>query len=222
MPPDTLALVPRRAERRRHLGVLDAQPRRAGRLQRPADRSIARSASCSSTSPGRPLTPTAPIRSLAVEDGNTAEKEGEERVEARPLDGVCARLLGQLAGRTSVAPRRRVGLALRVQARVGGGAVHRRCRDQLPVRVGHENRHGSGRFADDDQVDDCASAVQTHRPSVNAMSTRLPWCRDERPSSNGLRRGRRRSRSAAAAIPSCCRSSGTRGSTSPRRSSPSR
>src|SRR5207248_8185114 len=55
-------LVPRGRCGSDRVRVLDAQPRRERRVYRPADRSIAPSASCSSTAPGRPLTPTAPTR----------------------------------------------------------------------------------------------------------------------------------------------------------------
>src|SRR5207237_8504833 len=64
---------------------------------------------------------------LALERGEPAEEEREERVEALALDHVVAHLLRQLSRRTGVAPRGGVRLPLRVQARVGCRAVHRRC-----------------------------------------------------------------------------------------------
>ena len=160
------ALVPCRRRRRDRVGVLDAQPRRDRRLHRSADRSIAPSASSSSTSPGRPLTPTAPIRSLALEHGDTAEEEREERVEARPLDRVVLHLLGQLAGRAGIAPGRRVGLALGVQPRVGRRAVHRRGGDQLAVGVRDEDRDRAGGVRDD-VVDDRPGSGEAHPSSLD-------------------------------------------------------
>src|SRR5256885_4902551 len=60
--------------------------RRAGRLQRSADRSIAASASCSSSSPGRPLTPTAPMRTSSRSEEHTSELQS-------PCNLVCRLLL---------------------------------------------------------------------------------------------------------------------------------
>ena len=57
----------------------------------------------------------------------------EERVEARQLGGVVLDLGAEVARRERVAARRRVRLALGVEARVGRRAVHRRGRDQLAV-----------------------------------------------------------------------------------------
>ena len=55
---------------------------------------------------------------LALERGDPAEEEREERIEALALDSVLAHLLRQLSRRTRVAPRGGVRLPLRVQARV--------------------------------------------------------------------------------------------------------
>ena len=145
----TRSLVPVGRRGSDRVGVLDAEPRRARRLHRSRRRSasIAASASRSSTSPGRPLTPTAPTRVVALEHRDAAEEEREERVEARALDRVVPDLLGELARRARVAARGGVGLPLGVQARVRGGAVHRRRGDELAVRVGDEDRDRAGGFA---------------------------------------------------------------------------
>ena len=58
---------------------------------------------------------------VSVEHRDAPEEEREERVEARPLDGILARLLRELARRRRVAARGRIGLALRV-IRVSGAA----------------------------------------------------------------------------------------------------
>ena len=98
---------------------------------------------------------------LAVEDRDAAEEEREERVEARPLDGVVPDLLRQLARRARVAAGGRIRLALGVQARIRGCTVHRRRRDQLAVGVRDEDRDRRGRLRDD-EVDDRASACELH------------------------------------------------------------
>ena len=61
-------------------------------------------------------------------------------------------LLRELARRPRVAPGRRVGLPLRVQARVGRRAVHRRGRDELAVAVGDEDRDRRGSLRDDEST----------------------------------------------------------------------
>src|SRR5215216_1490363 len=65
-----------------------------------------------------------------LEHGDAAEEEGEERVEARALDRIGARLLGELPRRCRVAACGRVGLALRVQPSIRRRIVHRYRRDQ--------------------------------------------------------------------------------------------
>ena len=129
--------------------------------QWPAERSIACSASFSSTSPGRPLTPTAPTRTLAVEDRNATEEEREERIEARALDCIVGHLLGELARRARVRASGGVRLPLCVQTCVGRGAVHRCGGDQLSVVVGHEHGHRPGRSRDD-RLDDGERAGEPH------------------------------------------------------------
>src|SRR5205809_1521149 len=76
---------------------------------------------------------------LAVECGEPAEEEREERVEALALDRVVAHLHRQLSRRTSVASRGGVRLPLRAQARVRCRAVYRGRRDKLAVRIRDEN-----------------------------------------------------------------------------------
>src|SRR6187551_770521 len=58
---------------------------------------------------------------VVLEDGDAAEEEREERVEARPLGRIGTSLLGELAGRGRVAAGGRVGLALGVEASVRCG-----------------------------------------------------------------------------------------------------
>ena len=151
-----------------HESATNGAPRRRSR----PDCSIARSASCSSTSPGRPLTPTAPTRTLVLEDGDAAEEEREERVEARALDRVVAHLLRELPRRARVAPGGRVGLALRVQARVGRGAVHRRRRDELAVRVRDDRPTPAPDASETTCVDDRAGAFEPHRAHRNSHCDR--------------------------------------------------
>src|SRR6476659_8536801 len=91
----------------------------------------------------------------AVERGYAAEEEGEERVEAGALGRVGLRLLGQLSRGGRVAPGCGVRLALRIQPRIRGGAVHRRRGDELAVVVRDEDGDGPGGLADD-EVDDRA------------------------------------------------------------------
>ena len=79
--------------------------------------------------------------------------------------GSSLHLLRELARRARVAARGRVGLALRVQPRVGRGAVHRRGGDQLAVVVGDEDRDRAGRIRDD-VVDDRAGPFELHRAIV--------------------------------------------------------
>ena len=102
---------------------------------------------------------------IAVEHGNAAEKEREERIEARPLDRVIARLDRKLACRLGVGAGSGVRLALSVPPRIGRGAVHRGRRDDLAVIVGDE--HGDGRLGfRDDELDDRERALepQAQRP----------------------------------------------------------
>src|SRR5262249_56192724 len=80
---------------------------------------------------------------LAVERGETAEEEREERVEALALDRVVARLLRELSRGACIASRGCVRLPLRVQARVRRCAVHRCSRDELAVRIRNEDRDGA-------------------------------------------------------------------------------
>ena len=129
---------------------------------------------------------------VALEDGDAAEEEREERVEARPLDGVVLDLLCQLARRSRVAPGGRVGLALGVQARVGRCAVHRRGGDELAVRVGNEHRNRLGGLGDD-EVDDGTVRARVFMPGILADSkllhTRVKLASvDERPRRAGRRR----------------------------------
>ncbi len=49
-----------------------------------------------------------------------------------------------------VAPRRRIGLPLRVQSRVRGGSVHRRRCHELAVVVGDEDGDGRVGVSDDE------------------------------------------------------------------------
>ncbi len=103
------------------------------------------------------------------EDGDAAEEEREERVEARTLDGVVANLLRELASRAGVTPRRRVGLALRVQAGVRGGAVHRGRCHELAVSVRHEDGDGR-RSRGDDVLHDRECSLQVHGAVIFAHS----------------------------------------------------
>src|SRR5207249_9616135 len=106
---------------------------------------------------------------LALERGESAEEEREERVEALALDSVLAPVLRQLSRRTRVAPRGGVRLPLRVQARVRCRAVHRRSRDELAVRVRDENRDRAGRFPHD-EIHDCLCVLELHEA---ILGTRL-------------------------------------------------
>src|SRR5262249_49398505 len=63
-------------------------------------------------------------------------------------------------------------LALRVQARVGRGAVHRGRRDELAVLVGHEHRHRAGGRGHD-LVDDRARLFETHPRHTKSDGARL-------------------------------------------------
>jgi hypothetical protein len=108
---------------------------------------------------------------LAVERGEAAEEEREERVEALALDSVLAHLLGQLFRGTRVAPRRGVGLPLRVQTRVRCGTVHRRSRDELAVRVRDENRDRARRFPDN-EVHDGLRVLELHEAILRAAPGR--------------------------------------------------
>src|ERR671923_418262 len=74
-----------------------------------------------------------------LEGRDAAEEEGEERVEAGALDRVVAHLRGECLRRRGIASRRGVCLALRIQARIRRGAVHRRGGHELAVRVGDED-----------------------------------------------------------------------------------
>src|SRR5207302_1403162 len=67
---------------------------------------------------------------LALERGEPAEEEREERVEALALDSVLAHLLRQLSRRARVAPRCGVRLPPCVQTRVRCRAVHGGGRDE--------------------------------------------------------------------------------------------
>src|SRR5581483_2887933 len=81
---------------------------RAGARDAPLTRSPCTSAGCVDGLEHEPLVDFAgqPAHAdgadarIAVEHGDSAEEECEERVEARALDGVVASLLGELAGRT--------------------------------------------------------------------------------------------------------------------------
>src|SRR5207249_3130698 len=104
---------------------------------------------------------------LALERGESAEEEREERVEALALDSVLAPVLRQLSRRTRVAPRGGVRLPLRVQARVRCRAVHRRSRDELAVRVRDENRDRAGRFPHH-EIHDRLGVLQLHEAILRA------------------------------------------------------
>src|SRR3954471_2220543 len=71
--------------------------------------------------------------SAVLEDGDAAEEEREERVEARELVWIGPRLLGEFSGRCCVAARSGVRLAPSIQPCIGRGTVHSGRRDQLPV-----------------------------------------------------------------------------------------
>ena len=133
----------------------------AGRAGVPAVRSIAASASCSSTSPGSPLTPTAPTRTSPSNTATPPRKNVNCGSKLARSTGLSRDLVGQLARRARVRASRRVGLALRVQPRVGRGAVHGRGGDELAVRVGDEDRDRAGRLGDD-RVDDGEGACELH------------------------------------------------------------
>ena len=150
----------------------EGRPLRQCSTRRPAA-SMARRASSSSTSPGRPLTPTAPTRS-PVEGRDAALEEREERVEARPLDRVVGDLHRERRGRGRVGARRRVGLPLRVQARVRSGPVHRRRGDQLAGHVRDEHGHGPTGLANH-EVDDRLGLIQLHEPILTARRSRRLW-----------------------------------------------
>ena len=112
---------------------------------------------------------------VPLEDGDAAEEEREERVEARPLDRVVADLLGQLPRRPRIAAGCGVGLPLRVQAGVGRGAVHRRGRHELAVGVGDEDGERSRRRGDD-VLDDAAGALELHCAILTYFPSPLGWC----------------------------------------------
>ena len=86
---------------------------------------------------------------VAVERGDSAEEEREERIEARTLRGVVAHLLRELRCRASVTARRGVRLPLRIEPCVGRRSVHRRGGDELTVIVGDEDGDRPGRLGDD-------------------------------------------------------------------------
>ena len=68
---------------------------------------------------------------VALEDGDAAEEEREERVEARPLDRVVADLLGELPRR----PARRCGPRCTPSAARSGGCRGRRRPSSRPPRA---------------------------------------------------------------------------------------
>ena len=100
-------------------------------------------------------------------------EEREEGIEARALRRVLACLGGELGGGASVAPRRGIGLALRIQTRVGSGAVHRRGGDELTVVVGDEHRNGCGGVLHDETDED----QRLRMPHAAILTTRRSRCR---------------------------------------------
>ena len=79
--------------------------------------------------------------------------------------GFVLDLLGEVAGRARVASRGGVRLPLRVQTRVGRGAVHRRGGDQLAVLVGDEHGDRPGSLLDH-QFDDRQRLLELHRDTL--------------------------------------------------------
>ena len=79
--------------------------------------------------------------------------------------GLAADLLGQVAGRSRVAPRRGVRLPVRVQARVGSSTVHCGRSDQLPVRVGDEDRDRRVSLSHN-HLDDRTGLFELHRETL--------------------------------------------------------
>ena len=113
---------------------------------------------------------------ITLERGDPALEEREEGIEARALRCVGARLLREGRGGGRVAPRRRVCLALGVQARVSSGAVHRGGRDDLAVVVRRVHGHGSRRVLDDEsdrfhRLLESHAAILTHLPDRRPLST---------------------------------------------------
>src|SRR5262249_41141000 len=103
------------------------------------------------------------------ESRDPTEEEDEPRVEARPLDRVVADLVGERPRRRLVAPRRGVRLALRVEPRVGRGAVHDERPDHLAGGGGDADRHRArGRF--DDGADDGERLIVRHEYACRARS----------------------------------------------------
>src|SRR4051812_45054703 len=73
--------------------------------------------------------------SAVLEDGDAAEEERKERVEARELGWIGPCLLGEFPRRCRIAARGGIRLALGVQPCIGRSTVHSGRRDQLPVGV---------------------------------------------------------------------------------------
>ena len=143
-----------------------------GRLRRPRiyrstvdrpDASIALRASASSSGPGKPLTPIAPTRRPPSKTATPPWKNVKKGSKLARSAGVLACLLGKLGRRPSVAPSGGIGLALRVETRVGSRAVHRRRSDELSMVVCNEDRDGAGGILDD-EADLGERLLEPHRP----------------------------------------------------------
>ena len=130
---------------------------------------MARRASCSSISPGRPLTPTAPMR-VPPRRRATPPRKNVKNGSKLARSAASSRAFSASSRRAGVAARGGVGLALRVQPRIGRGAVHRRRGDELAVVVRHEDGDRAGGLGDD-EVDDGARPGRASHPYFDGLAS---------------------------------------------------